>query len=194
LLRSVGLKAASLLKWVFYIAVALVGVYWLWRCRADVFATLRGLLQGWREFWQNLFAGRRQRTGEAATARDGPKQALPRPFAAFADPFATGTASRYSPDELVSYSFAALEAWAREHGCPRRPQQTPHEFARDLGVRAASLAGEARNLADLYCRLAYAPGGHQPEVGLPATSVGALKQLWQQLRSEVATASPAPGQ
>jgi len=198
LLRSVGLKAAALLKWVFYIAVALIGAYWLWRCRADVFAALRAMLQGWREFWQNLFAGRRRRA-EGAAAQDGRKQPLPRPFAAFADPFATGTANRYSPDELVRYTFEALEAWAREHGCPRRPYQTPHEFARDLGARVASLAGDARSLADLYCRVAYAPGGYQPEVGhhrkvvAPAASAGALKQLWQQLRSEVVTATTAPG-
>ena len=193
LLRSVGLKAASLLKWLFYIAVVLVGIYWLWRCRANVFAGLRGLLQGWREFWQNLFAGRRQRA-DGAAAQEGWKQPLPRPFAAFADPFATGTASRYAPDELVTYSFEALEAWAREHGCPRRPDQTPHEFARDIGVRVASLAGDARSLADLYCRVAYAPGGHQPEVGLSAASAGALKQLWQQLRSEVVAATGIAGQ
>jgi len=193
LLRSVGLKVASLLKWVFYITVALIGAYWLWRCRADVLGALRAMLQGWREFWQNLFAGRRQQVEEAA-AQDGRRQPLPRPFAAFADPFATGAASRYAPDELVRYTFEALEAWAREHGCPRRPEQTPHEFARDLGVRAASLAGDVRNLADVYCRVAYAPGGHQPEVGLPAASAGALKQLWQQLRSEPATATAAPGQ
>jgi hypothetical protein len=193
LLRSVGLKAASLLKWLFYIAVALVGIYWLWRCRADVFAALRAVLQGWREFWQNLFAGRGQRA-DGVAAQDGRKQRLPRPFAAFADPFATGMANRCSSDELVRYSFEALEAWAREHDCPRRPDQTPHEFARVLGARVASLAQDARSLADLYCRVAYAPGGYQPEVGLSAASAGTLKQLWQQLRSEVVAATGIAGQ
>jgi hypothetical protein len=175
-IRGLGREVGALFRWIFYLAVALIGLYWLWRSRAEVLAALQGLLQGWRGFWQKLLGGRHRRADEAAAAEDGPKQPLPRPFAAFADPFATGAASRYSPDELVRYSFQALEAWAREHGCPRRPEQTPHEFARDLGARVAPLSHDARSLVDLYCRVAYASGN------LPAASVGPLKELWRQLR------------
>jgi hypothetical protein len=205
--QSVGRTLAILLKWVFYIAVALIGIYWLWRRRAEVLAALQGLLSAWHGFWQNLFGRRRKEADEAAGSEGGPKQPLPRPFADFADPFATGTAGRYSPDELVRYSFEALEAWARERGCPRQPEQTPHEFAQNVGKHAASLARDARILAELYCRVAYAPGkpfaaasscryddwGQQQtcpaasvptaDWELPPTSVDSLRELWRQLRS-----------
>ena len=196
LIQSVGRKVGALLKWVFYIAVVLIGIYWLWHRRAEVLAALQGMLRGWGEFWHRLFGRRRQEAGQATGPGDGPKQPLPRRFADFIDPFAAGTVGRYSPDELVRYSFEALEAWAREHGCPRQPEQTPHEFARIVGTRATSLARHTRSLADLYCRLAYSPGpiGHQRAALVdghtgPAASAGPLKQLWQQLRSETVTPS-----
>ncbi len=192
LMQGISRGVATLLKWIFYIAVALIGIYWLWRRRAEVLAALQGLLRGWGEFWQRLFGRRPKTVGQATAAGEGLKQPLPRRFADFTDPFAAGTVDRYSPDELVRYSFEALEAWAREHGCPRHPEQTPHEFARIVGTRATSLARHTRSLADLYCRLAYAPGpfcrGHTG----PAASAGPLKQLWQQLRSETVTPSGMP--
>ena len=85
-------------------------------------------------------------------------------------------ADRCSADELVRYSFAALEAWAREHGWARGPEQTPHEFAHDLGTRVQSLSQDVRRLADLYCRVAYA------RESVASKSVAPLKQLWQELR------------
>jgi len=85
-------------------------------------------------------------------------------------------ADRCSADELVRFSFEALEAWAREHGWARGPDQTPHEFAHEIGTRVDSLSQDVRRLADLYCRVAYAPDT------LPPRSVAPLKQLWQELR------------
>ena len=98
-----------------------------------------------------------------------------RQFADFTDPFASGMAATWPPEELVRYTFAALEAWARDHGCPRQPEQTPHEFARCLASNLSPLADEARRLADLYCQVAYAPGT------LPAASIVGLPQLWHYL-------------
>lgn len=199
-MRGISREVAALLKWVFYAALVLIGIYWLWRSRAEVLAALRGLLQGWRAFWQNLFGRKRKQAGETAGAEQSLKQPVPRPFADFTDPFAAGTAGRYSPDELVRYSFEALEAWAREHGCPRQPEQTPHEFARNVGTRMASLSRNARKLADLYCRAAYLPSAGHPDAlpngrgTLPAASLGPLRQLWQQLRSAVVTPTGIPGQ
>lgn len=197
-MHNVTTEATALLKWVFYVAVVLVGVYCLWRYRAELLAALQGLLRGWREFLQNLFGRKRKDGHEAATAEDGPKQTLPRPFADFADPFASGAAGRYSPEELVRYSFEALEAWGREHSCPRRPEQTPHEFARDLGAHPALRARDVRSLADLYCQVAYAPSppvepeSWPSEGSLRAGNLGPVRQLWQQLRPGGATATRTP--
>jgi hypothetical protein len=80
-----------------------------------------------------------------------------------------------SPAEVVRYTFAALEAWGRENGCPRAIGQTPHEFAAAIGDVDRTLAREAAQLAELYARMAYAP---------PAairTSFEPLRSLWRKM-------------
>jgi hypothetical protein len=112
----------------------------------------------------------------AAEAKNGaPRQ---RRFADFADPFASGVANQLSAGQLVRYLFAALEAWARENGCPREPEQTPHEFARAVARHERSLLSGATSLADLYCEAAYAPGQ------LRIDDMQPLKDLWRGLRAQ----------
>ena len=164
------------MKWIIYGVLLLVIGYWLWRSRADLLAAIREFLTGWREFWARLFGRHTAAADQAADSEAGPRGPGFRPFSDFADPFASGRADRWSADELVRYSFEALEAWAREHGWARGPEQTPHEFAGQIGDRVHSLSQDVRRLADLYCRVAYAPET------LPRKSVAPLKQLWQELR------------
>lgn len=165
----------TLFRWLLWAVLALVGLYWLWRSWPAVVAGLRDFWQGLRDLWGRLFGGRPQ-VRQAAEVVDEQPRRPPRPFADFTDPFAAGKADRLAPDELVRYSFEALEAWAREHGCPRAPDQTPHEFARSVGQQAESLSRHSQRLADLYCRVAYAPGT------LPAGATDPLRQLWSSLR------------
>jgi hypothetical protein len=163
------------LKWLYnLIFIAIVG-YLLWRNRERVMEALRNFWAAIREFWESLFGGRRAEPAgeEAAVASAAP----PRPFADFPDPFATGDAQRWPPRELVAYSFQALEAWGREHGCQRGHEQTPHEFAGRLIDCEASVGREAGNLADLYCCAAYSSGG------LPRDRLGRLQELWQMMRT-----------
>jgi hypothetical protein len=168
------------LRWLFYGVVILLVGYWLWRARAQVAAALAEWLAAWRDFWDRLLGRRRKEVGLAAV--EARVQEPPRPLAAFSDPFATGEAGRMSPAELVRYTFAALEAWARENNCGRLPEETPHEFARKIGDSVPSLARETGVLADLYCRVAYAPER------LSAVTARPLEQLWQTLLS---TARPS---
>ena len=177
LLSSLFGSLGAILKWLFYIAVFLIALYWLFRSWKTVAAAWAQFLKELADFWRRLFGGKPKPEEEAAAAEEESKPAW-RSFADYADPFATGAASRYSPDELVEYTFEAVEAWARENGFPREPEQTPHEFARQLAGAAEPLQGNSRALADLYCYVAYAPGR------LRAEGTGVLAQLWQQLRPE----------
>ncbi|MBC8003537.1 MAG: DUF4129 domain-containing protein, partial [Opitutaceae bacterium] len=69
----------------------------------------------------------------------------------------------------------ALQAWAGDRGWPRRSEQTPMEFARQLAESAPPLADEARTVTRFYVSIAY---GQQ----LPADDCKpALERLWQQL-------------
>jgi hypothetical protein len=171
------------LQMAFYTVIAAIAVYWAWRRRAEIMAALRGLLSGFHSFWDLLF--RRKGAAAQSTAAGASGPAPPRPFADFGDPFSTGMAGRLAADRLVQYSFQALEAWGRENGCPRDPEQTPHEFARNIGRRDRSLRHPALGLADLYCAAAYAPARSE----IP--SVQPLEELWQGLRARVVATSHA---
>ncbi|MBI3836679.1 MAG: DUF4129 domain-containing protein [Planctomycetia bacterium] len=170
---------AELAKWAFYAAVVLGVLYVLWRSRAEVWSAIRELLAGLRDFWNGLWG--RKRVGRIGPSAEAILAELPPPpFSSYADPFATGIAGRYSTEELVRYSFEAFEAWAREHGCPRQPDQTPHELARDVSGRVAAMAPDARNLAELYSRAAY------DRTTLPKASAEQLRELWQHMRTRAA--------
>jgi hypothetical protein len=167
----------QVLKGLYYLFFILLVGYLLWRYREEVINALRNFLQAIRDFWSNLFGSRQEEDeAEAAPAEPAPP---PRPFAEFADPFAAGTADRYSPQELVAYSFQALEAWGREHGCVREPEQTPHEYAGRLSSRQAAVGREARTLAELYCFAAYSPAGDS----LSRENLERLRQLWQVMQT-----------
>ena len=175
----------GLLKFVLYVVLACVVAYLLWKNWARVVAGFRQFLQELRDLWASLF-GRKPKQTEETPEDDKPKARPLRPFTDYVDPFSAGLASRYTPDELVRYTFEATEAWARENGCRRDPDQTPNEFAIRLGRRVESLRPGAQTLARLYCQAAYAPGS------LPSNSVKPLADFWRQLRTSHAPTVPPP--
>ena len=152
----------SRVKFLFYGALGLLVLYWSWRFRDELLAWLQSLFSGFS--W-----GRSEKEHKAATAAP----IRHRSFTQFRDPFATGLAARHSPEELVRYSFEAFEAWGRDNGWPRREDQTPNEFARTAGGRVEHFAAPSKALADLYNRLAYAPGS------LPPTALEQVRAFWQ---------------
>ena len=52
-----------------------------------------------------------------------------------------------------------------DNGCPRLSDQTPIEFARQVGMKAEHLAKPARILAELYSIAAYSPGSLPASTG-----------------------------
>ena len=92
---------------------------------------------------------------------------------AFQDPFATGTVDRFSPQQLVHYSFEALQAWAYERGCTHSDEQTPLEFATQVASTSKQIGKPAKTLASLYNQAAYAPGSLSHE------AVEHVRLLWK---------------
>ena len=95
-------------------------------------------------------------------------------------PFETGAARRWPPQELVRYTFAAVQAWARERDLGRQAGETALEFVRRVGDEVPALEAELLRIADLYGRAAYARGG------LPANTAELLRQFWARLERVVA--------
>jgi hypothetical protein len=164
---------SRLMVWLYYLAFAAVGIWLLYRYREQVRQFLRQLWSDLQKLWNRLFGG----TGGGAatdTASTTPARVYP-PFSAFANPFGPGGTSQRSAEQLVEYSFAALEAWARDHGKARAHEQTPLEFAQQLAHNYPAVARSVKDVCDLYCRLAYG------DARLPRQSLAILRQFWNAL-------------
>jgi hypothetical protein len=167
---------ANVLKWIVLIIlailVALVVLWFVARHLAGTAEWARKLFESLSAFWRSLFGGAAPQDGDVVESVV--VRVRPRPFADFSNPFADGSAAGRSPEELVRYSFTALEAWAFERDLPRRPDQTPLEFA-DRVADETPLGDDARRLVGLYARLAYAR--RRP----PADSRVAVESFWRAL-------------
>jgi hypothetical protein len=162
---------AGVLKLVLYAAIAIVIALLAWRHRQQIAQAIADILKQLRDLLARLFGGR----SAAAANTDSPSKAAQkreRSFSEFRDPFASGDHRRVPPQELVRYTFEAFEAWARDGGCPRSPDQTPAELVRAAVPPKTEMSEEARRMLRLYSEVAYASGGVSREA---ATS---LRALW----------------
>jgi hypothetical protein len=180
--RSLAEAVGTVLKWVVLlligIPIALFALWYLLRRMSSLPEWLARLLDALTAWWQSLF-------GRAASPIEEDEPAEPTPrrraFHEFSNPFADGSAARRSPNDLVRYSFAALETWAGEQSEGRRPTETPIEFAERIGRQVGDLREPARRLARHYAGLAY---GRR---SVPESARGDLERLWLVLQ----TAEPA---
>ncbi len=160
----------TILKWLFCGAIAIAALVFAYIYRQELIAAWNKLLAELRALWERWFGAKPQAEilGQAVLA------APPRSFSSYADPFASGMAARVPLPELVRYSFEALEAWGRDHASPRATGQTPHEFAQQLGDVDNLVSREVKELADLYCQIAYARS-------LPTGGVDLVRGFWRRL-------------
>lgn len=173
------LKTAA--RWFVYALLALGALYvlgrWAWsllKFLAHFTHWARRLVEALRAWWQGLFGGLRSGREEAEDEEKEP--ARERSFAEFVNPFLAGADGR-SVAALLRYSFAALEAFAREQGHAREPSETPLEFTARLAEDYPELEDEARRLAQLYARVAYA------DQSLPLAARESLRHFWDALES-----------
>ena len=159
---------ANILKWITLSILAIVlALFVLWfvaRHLAGASDWARRLFEALSAFWRSLFGGSAPESEEIEEAVV--VQERPRPFADFRNPFADGSAAGRSPDDLVRYSFSALEAWAFERDLPRRPDETPLEFGDRLRTEVPALDEDATRLVTLYVRLAYARSAAAGDVSI----------------------------
>jgi hypothetical protein len=167
----------TLFRILFYVGLLLTGLIAAWLYREQLFAAWQKLLAELRELWDRWF-GQKKAADEAALSQ--PLVAPPRTFASYVDPFATGDAARMPWPQLVRYTFQALEAWGREHGCPREIGQTPYEFAVTIASAEPQLSTGVQTLASAYNQLAYARGS------AAGNSAESLRELWHLMRAHQA--------
>lgn len=179
-LRNFIGRIAPIVKWIVFAFLALAVLFFVLRSGLQFLANFsdwaRRLLDALRNFWANLFGGRRQTVEEEEASEQEEERLRERPFASFRNPFADGR-SRMALPELIRYTFAAAQAWARERDLGRQPGETPLEFADRIGTEVPALEKDLHRLAVLYARAVYARGG------LPADSLEVLEQFWERLEA-----------
>lgn len=174
-------KLAAVLKWVVFGLLAGIFLVVILRSGLQFLANFtdwaRRLLESWQAWWNGLFGPADQ--GDAGEEAAAPAEAEHprRPFAAFANPFDEGGRAQRSPEEVIRYTFAALDAWATDRDCGRHPEETPREFAARLADAFPNLDADVRWFADLYAAAVYARGT------LTAHCLPRVSSLWQQLEN-----------
>jgi hypothetical protein len=181
-LRDVIGRIAPALKWIVFAILGLAVLVFVLRSGLQFLANFtewaRRLLDALRNFWANLFGGGRRTTEEEEQGECEEQQLHQQPFSSFANPFVGGGMEMAIP-ELVRYTFAAAQAWARERDLGRQPGETPLEFAHRVGAEVPALEADLHRLAVLYTRAVYARGG------LPSDSIDVLRQFWQRLEAVI---------
>ena len=167
-----NISLASWIRWLMWGVIAIAAVIGFLKYREQVLAFIRQLWAELLAMWSDLFGGRRKKSADAPEPE---RLEPPRPFAAFRNPFASGKADRMPPEQLVRYTFEALDAWAFEHHAARRADETPIEFADSVADRHPALAQDARQLARLYSQMVYARTNPTREC-LPL-----VRRLWDEM-------------
>ena len=175
-------KLAPILKWIVFGVMAAVVLFFVLRAflqfTANFSTFARNLLDSLRRFWEALLAlfGFKSASQPAQGDEEVVEEIVPpRPFSSFSNPFHDGRADRLSPEELVRYTFAALQAWASERDLARQSGETPLEFAARVGEQVPPLERDVQRIAILYARAVYARGK------LPGTSREVLAKFWEKL-------------
>jgi hypothetical protein len=172
----IGAGAAQIYSWFrgLLILAGLVLVGWsVFRRRDLLFELGRSLIAAVQQFFRDLFSlgGSRRKTATTAEER---KQG-PRPFAAYKSPFLTGKDKSWTVEQLVLYSYEALQAWAFERGIPFQPEQTAREFCGRLSQTHPDVGPELSRLALLYGHAAYG-------LAVPAgCDLEPVRKLWHYL-------------
>ncbi|MGA3265666.1 MAG: DUF4129 domain-containing protein [Verrucomicrobiota bacterium] len=132
--------------------IILAGV-WLFKRRHLLLEMARSLIAALTQFFRDLFdLGLRLKK---TAAKKEPSSPAPHPFAAYTSPFLTGKDKSWTVEEVVLYSYEALQAWAVEQGIQSQPEQTAREFCLRLGQAFPDAATELDRLAFLYGHAAY---------------------------------------
>lgn len=162
----------TIVRLTFYMVMLVITAFLIWKYRDRVWVALADFMNWLR----TMLAGK---SASASTAETELREQTPRfrSFAEYSNPFRDGRATMMAPGEVVAYSFAAFEAWARENGMPREAEQTPLEFTRVVAAATPWLAKESHEMGALYNRAAYARST------LTATHTKALESFWNKLES-----------
>ena len=164
----------NLLRMAFWIAAILVVGGWVIRKRYLLLEMIRSIIAAITEFFRKFLALDLTRK----TAKITEPAFVPPKFSSFAEyknPFFAAKDYAWSPEEIMIYSYEAVQVWAKEQGTAARPDETAREFCGRLGGHYPALDSQLAQLARLYSHAAY--GRNLP----PNSDLEPIKELWRLL-------------
>jgi hypothetical protein len=147
-------------------------VWWLVRNYAMILQAIKAFIEAIKEFLAGLSetANAKKLAAKTVPAPDAEKI---HPFANYQNPFVTGADRSWSPEQVIIYTYEAVQAWAKGRGIEFPPQQTPREFCADLGGKHPEISHELDRLTVYYAHAAY--GTHLPV----NYDVEPVRQIWR---------------
>jgi hypothetical protein len=154
----------SWLKPLFWLAV-IVLVAWLvlFRYREAIWQAFQNIWASILKFFADLFGGLGSAEKTAAAVSAPPK--VPS-FKRFKNPFLTGGDRIWPPEQLIVYSYEALQSWAIDKVDSKGSPQTARELCEQLGTELPEAKTELDHLAYLYGHVVYGttlPASYDPE-------------------------------
>jgi hypothetical protein len=140
-------------KIILLLAAAVLAAWWIFCKRDLIFQIIRSFIAALNQFFKDLFRFGSMSNEKVATTKN--QQAGRSTFASYRNPFLLGQHSTWTLEQLVLYSFEALQVWAEERGVKPRPEQTAREFCVELGGRFPEIIPELSTLSFLYSHAAY---------------------------------------
>ena len=147
-----------MLKWLIFLGLfAFIAIF--------IFRNLDAIMA----WWDSLFAEEdRETTAQQPSPKKLQPETPPRPFSSFRNPVGDP-----DPRKVVVVTFQALEAWCREQGVERSPDETPSEFVRRVAVQFPTLGQSAIQVVDAYNRIVYG------RAAAAKNDVEAASSVWQ---------------
>ncbi|QDV13743.1 hypothetical protein CA51_36340 [Rosistilla oblonga] len=169
-------KLSELLRFLIFALLAGIVAFYAMRHWDEIVGWLRELFNGW--------GGNDATEPPPETAKAIAPPAPPRPFSAYANPLDDASISM---ERAVVVSFNALNAWAREHDCPRPDQLTPTEFTQLLGGRFPEQARNIMLTAEMYNVVVYGNRNVNP------AHRKTLQSLWSFMQQPASRPAARPG-
>jgi hypothetical protein len=158
----------------FWIIAVLVIGGWLIRHRRLLLEMARSIIVAITEFFRKFLALAPYRKPAKKTEL-APVLAKFNSFAEYKNPFFAAEDYAWPPEQIIIYSYEAVQVWAKEQGAAAHPEETAREFCGQLGEHYPELNSHLSQLARLYAHAAY--GTKLP----PASDFEPIQELWRLL-------------
>lgn len=172
---SMGDGVLTWLKYLIYALLALAALRALYPHREALWRAMKEILRGWMEFFRRLMAWNFSDPAPVRVFEHKPPSAV----SVLDNPFRRGVAGQRSLEELAECTLRAVEAYAKDYELPRREDQTPLEFMRQISAQWPEHLVGAVSFGEVYSRVAYGNGcGVVPE---DARAV--MERMWNELEN-----------